>query len=319
MRIKQEMKKKIYYAPLEGITGYVYRNAHKKYFGNIDKYFLPFIVTNQTGKLKSKELHDILPENNQGIVAVPQILSNNAEQFIKLAKFIQEFGYEEINLNLGCPARTVVTKRRGAGLLAYPEELDRVLEKVYEGISIKLSIKTRIGLESPEEFEEILNIYNQYPVEELTIHPRVQQDFYKNAPHMEVFKSALDHSKNPVCYNGDIFTKEDFEKFTKEFPEVDAVMLGRGLLRNPGLGDEIREGKQLTKDVVKAFHDELCCGYQEIMSGDRNVLFKMKEVWFYLGQSFDGADKFLKEIRKTNKFSEYQSTVKSLFVKCELM
>ena len=135
---------------------------------------------------------------------------------------------------------------------------------------------------------------------------------------MEVFKSALDHSKNPVCYNGDIFTKEDFEKFTKEFPEVDAVMLGRGLLRNPGLGDEIREGKQLTKDVVKAFHDELCCGYQEIMSGDRNVLFKMKEVWFYLGQSFDGADKYLKEIRKTNKFSEYQSTVESLFVKCEL-
>lgn len=312
------MKKKVYYAPLEGITGYVYRNAHKKYFGNIDKYFLPFIVTNQTGKLKSKELHDILPENNQGITAVPQILSNNAEHFIKLAKFIESFGYEEINLNLGCPARTVVTKKRGSGLLAYPEDLDRFLEKIYEGISIRLSIKTRIGLESPEEFEEILSIYNQYPVEELTIHPRIQQDFYKNTPNMEVFKEALAKSKNPVCYNGDIFTKDDFDRFTKEFPQVDAIMLGRGLLRNPSLADEIQEGKMLTKEVVKAFHDELCHEYQEIMSGDRNVLFKMKEIWFYLGQSFDGADKFLKEIRKTNKFSEYQSTVESLFAKCEL-
>lgn len=311
--------KKLYYAPLEGITGYVYRNTHKKYFGNVDKYYLPFIVTNQTGKLKSKELHDILPENNKGIHAVPQILSNNAGQFLKMAEFLEGYGYQEINLNLGCPARTVVTKKKGSGLLAYPEELDRFLETVYDGIKIKLSIKTRIGLEWPEEFEEILGIYNQYPVEELTIHPRVQKDFYKNTPNLEVFRMALQESKNPVCYNGDIFMVDDYKKFRKEFPQVDAVMLGRGLLRNPGLGDEIMEGKQLQKDTLRAFHDELCAGYQEIMSGDRNVLFKMKEVWFYMGQSFVDADKYLKEIRKVNRLSEYLSIVERLFGKCELV
>lgn len=134
---------------------------------------------------------------------------------------------------------------------------------------------------------------------------------------MEVFREALAHSKNPVCYNGDIFTKEEFETFAMDYPQVEAVMLGRGLLRNPGLADEIQEGKILTKDVVKAFHDELCQGYQEIMSGDRNVLFKMKEIWFYLGQSFEGADKFLKEIRKTNKLSVYKSMVEKLFEKCD--
>lgn len=310
--------KKLYYAPLEGITGYVYRNTHKKYFGNLDKYYLPFIVTNQTGKLKSKELHDILPENNEGINVVPQILSNNAGQFIKMAEFLEGYGYQEINLNLGCPARTVVTKKKGSGFLAYPEELDHFLETVYDGIKIKLSIKTRIGLESPEEFEEILGIYNQYPVEELTIHPRVQKDFYKNIPNLEVFRMALQESRNPVCYNGDIFTVDDYKKFNSEFPQVDAVMLGRGLLRNPGLGDEIVEGKHLQKDTLRAFHDELCAGYQEIMSGDRNVLFKMKEVWFYMGQSFVDADKYLKEIRKANRLSEYRSIVERLFGKCDL-
>lgn len=307
------MNKKIYFAPLEGITGYVYRNAHRKYFGNVDKYFLPFIVTNQTGKLKSKELNDVKPENNKGLIAVPQILSNHAEQFVRMADFLEQLGYQEINLNVGCPARTVVTKRKGSGMLAVPEDLERFLDEVYRGIHIRLSIKTRIGLEKPEEFEEILKVYNQFPVEEVIIHPRVQKDFYTNTPDLDAFARALEESCNPVCYNGDIFTNEDFLRFEGKFPQVNDIMLGRGLLRNPGLADEIQEGKCYDKKKLKAFHDELCMGYEEILSGDRNVLFKMKEVWFYMGQIFEDSEKYMKEIRKTSKLGVYKDIVNKLF------
>lgn len=311
--------KKLYFAPFEGITGYIYRQAHHKYFGSIDKYFTPFLVTNEIGKLKSKELRDILPENNQGFTIVPQILSNHAEQLISMAGFLEQYGYHEINLNLGCPARTVVTKRRGSGLLADLDNLDRFLDTVYSGIPIKMSIKTRIGLESPDEFKEILKIFNQYPIEELTIHPRIQKDFYNNTPNWDVFRRAMSESKNPVCYNGDIFTLEDYKKTVNEFPEQEIFMLGRGLLRNPALADEIRDGRTIQKDILKAFHEEVCNGYQEIMSGDRNVLFKMKEFWFYLGQSFEGADKYLKMIRKANRLTEYQEAVERLFSECNLV
>ena len=235
-----------------------------------------------------------------------------------MAEILASYGYEEMNLNLGCPARTVVTKKRGSGLLAYPDDLDRFLETVYNGISINMSIKTRIGMENPEEFEEILKIYNQYPVKELTIHPRLQQDYYKNKPNWDVFRMALRESKNPVCYNGDIFTVEAYQKFQTEFPEVDAIMLGRGLLANPGLGEAIKSGKKLEKETVRAFHDELCKEYQKVMSGDRNVLFRMKEFWFYLSQSFEGADKYLKKICKANRLSEYYGIIERLFEQCEL-
>lgn len=312
------MKNTLYFAPLEGITGHVYRDAHRKYFGNIDKYFIPFLVTNQTGKLKSKELKDILPENNQGIYAVPQILSNNAKQFIMMAEFLEGYGYKEININLGCPARTVVTKKRGSGFLAFPEELDRFLEEVYDGIRVKLSVKTRIGLDSPEEFEELLKIYNQYPIEELIIHPRVQKDFYKNTPNWDMFEQAVKESKNPVCYNGDINTTGDLAKLQQRFPDISCIMLGRGLLRNPGFADEIQEGKALDKNVLKAFHDELCAGYEQAVSGDRNVLFKMKEVWFYMGQKFEDSEKYVKAIRKSNRLWEYYEAVEKLFVERKL-
>lgn len=312
------MKKRIYFAPLEGVTGYIYRNAHRKYFGNIHKYFMPFVVTNQTGKLKSKERNDILPAHNEGMNAVPQILGNHAEQFVLMAEYLQTLGYEEINLNLGCPARTVVTKKKGSGFLANPDELDQFLDTVFGKINIALSIKTRIGLDSPEEFSKILNVYNQYPIKELIIHPRVQKDLYMNTPNWDVFQMACGESKNPLCYNGDIFTVQDMNRFEEHFPEIDSIMLGRGLIRNPGLADAIQDGIVYDKQVWKQFHDELVTSYQEVMSGDRNVLFKMKEIWFYMGQSFADGEKLVKKMRKTNRFDEYLELTERLFEEKEL-
>jgi tRNA-dihydrouridine synthase len=313
---------KCYFAPLEGITGYIYRNAHQKYFGGIDRYYTPFLVPTHTERLTSREINDILPEHNQGVPAIPQILTNHAENFMWAARKIRELGYSEINLNLGCPSPTVVPKKRGAGFLAVPDELDRFLEKIsrdMDELGMKLSVKTRIGMDSPEEFEDLLTIYNRYPLTELIVHPRVRSDFYKNHPHMEAFAQALSGSRNPVCYNGDLFTIEAIHTFQEQYPSEDRMMLGRGLIANPALAEEATASGKLDKKRLKAFHDEIVNGYGEVVSGERNVLFKMKELWWYMGNSFENYEKYGKKIKKAQHLADYQAAVQKLFEEQELV
>ena len=307
---------KYYLAPLEGITTYVYRNAYHKYFGGIDRYYTPFIVPHKEKKFNSRELKELSTEHNAGLHVIPQLLTNNAEDFLKTANDIVAMGYEEINLNLGCPSKTVVTKKKGAGFLEYPEELDAFLEEIFLKTKTKISIKTRIGKDDPEEFYRLLKIYNKYPVEELIIHPRVQTDYYKNIPNWDVFEVAYKESKNSICYNGDINTKMDYEALMERFPNLQAVMLGRGIIYNPGLISGLKGDSVLTKETLYAFHDQILNDYIEISSGDRNVLFKMKELWFYMITLFEDADKFGKKIKKTEKLRDYQQVIDSLFDNC---
>ncbi len=310
---------KFYFAPMEGVTGYVYRNAHATFFDNVNKYFTPFIAANQFGKLSSRELNDILPEHNKDYTVIPQVLTNNTEDFIRTMHQLKAFGYDEVNLNLGCPSGTVVSKGKGSGFLAQREELDQFLETVFSEAVTKISIKTRIGRDVPEEFEELIKIYNKYPLEELIIHPRVQKDYYRNTPNMEVFQAAMAVSTNPVCYNGDIFTVKNYEDFREKCPNVEMLMLGRGLIANPGLITEITTGQTIDKATLKAFHDQMYIGYQEIMSGDRNVLFKMKENWFYMMHIFSNSEKYAKKIRKAQKLQDYELAVNSLFEEQEIV
>lgn len=303
-----------YFAPMEGVTGYVYRNAHNTLFKNdIDKYFSPFIAANQSESFKAKELNDILPENNLGQVLVPQILTNRANDFIHTAKKLKVLGYNEVNLNLGCPSGTVVSKNRGSGFLALREELDAFLYEIYSSSITEISIKTRIGKDQPDEFYELIEIFNKYPIKELIIHPRIQKDFYKNKPNLEVFKDALTLSKNPVCYNGDIFTVEDYKGFVEKFPTVDTVMLGRGLLRNPALVSSITGTGNLDLHLLKEFHDKVYEGYKGVLYGDKNVLFKMKELWFYIITVFSDYEKYAKKIKKAESCSNYEIAVANLF------
>lgn len=298
---------------MEGLTGYIYRNAHATFFEKADKYFTPFIVTTKHGKFTSRELNDILPEHNEGLVVIPQILSNNADDFMVTVKQLKAFGYEEVNLNLGCPSGTVVSKKKGSGFLAEREALDQFLEEIFSKAITKISIKTRIGKEDPEEFDALISIFNKYPLEELIIHPRVQKDYYRNTPNWEQFDKAVKWSTNPIGYNGDIFTKHDYERFSNQFQQVDTLMLGRGLIANPGLISDIKNGKTLDKQLLKAFHDKIYNDYQEVLSGERNVLFKMKEMWFYMIYMFSNADKYAKKIKKSQKLSDYEEAVSSLF------
>lgn len=310
-----------YFAPLEGITGYVFRNAHNTFFNHntIDKYFSPFIVANQSESFKTREINDILPENNKGLVLVPQLLTNNAQDFIHTSKKIKALGYHEINLNLGCPSGTVVSKNRGSGFLSKKEELDEFLDEIFSASVTKISIKTRIGKDEPEEFYDLIKIFNKYPIEELIIHPRIQKDYYKNKPNLNIFKEAITLSKNPVCYNGDIFTVRDYEEFAASFPSVETVMLGRGVIANPGLVNQITNHIKLDKNLLKEYHDKICEDYQKILSGDRNVVFKMKEIWFYMIPMFTDNAKYAKKIKKAVKLADYEEAVSSLFREQEII
>ena len=301
---------RFYLAPMESMTGYIFRNVYQKHFGNIDKYFTPFI---SSSGLNHKELNDVLPEHNVGMDVVPQILTNHADVFLELAGRMQEYGYECVNLNLGCPSGTVVAKKRGSGFLAFPEELERFLDEIFEKCPLKISIKTRIGKNEVSEWERLQTIYNRFPMEELIIHPRLQKDQYRLPVHMDVFSQAAEGCRVPVCYNGDIHTQQQFNTFCERFPAVDTVMLGRGVFKNPGLVDELKGKAPLQTGKLKAFMDDLLHGYEEIMSGDLHTLFKMKEVWVYLGEFFPGEEKMMKKIKKANSTAEYKAVLRELW------
>ena len=310
-----------YFAPMEGITGYVYRRIHRECFPGMDKYFTPFLTPSQKKAMTPRENRDVLPENNQEVPLVPQILTNCAEDFIKTAKNLQEYGYEEVNLNLGCPSGTVAAKGKGAGFLRDPEGLELFLEQVCEGLErlgLELSVKTRLGIEEPEEFDRLLSIYNRFPLKELIIHPRVLKDFYKYTPRMEAFRNAFANSAAPVCYNGDIVDRESYERLTAAYPALDAVMIGRGLLADPFLietlsGQAGTESRRTQIERLSAFHQQILEGYCQTMSGDKNVLFKMKELWAHLIHFDPEWEPYIKKIRKAQRLGEYKIITGQMF------
>ena len=315
---------KFYFAPLEGIAGYIYRKAyHDFYGGGICKYFTPFIAVSQNGLTKRKELEEVSPTNNKGMAVVPQLLGNKGREITGYLYCLQEMGYEEVNLNIGCPYQTGVSKKKGAGLLADTDYLNKFLEEVFADAPVAVSVKTRIGMERAEEFEKILEVYNQYPIAELIVHPRVRADFYKNSPSLSAFSYAVQKSRAVVCYNGDIFTQKAYQGIIKDFPGVDRIMLGRGLLANPGLLLEILSGAPgepaSEKEKLKAFHDRVYQDYRGVLSGDTGVLFKMKELWNYMQYLFTDREKHIKKIRKASRAAEYERAVESLFGCCEMV
>ena len=339
----------IYFAPLEGITTYPYRNLHHKYFGGVEKYFTPFLAPGPEQGMSVKEMRDVLPENNAGVPVVPQILTNRAGDFLLASKKFSEMGYREINLNLGCPSGTVTAKKKGSGFLLYPDDLDRFFDEVFSDAAVRngeflVSVKTRIGKNEVEEWPELMQVYNRYPIHELTVHPRIQKEFYKGTPHLDVFTDILKESRNPVVYNGDLFTVEKVKEFREKFPTVGTVMIGRGLIRNPALAgmvllDEMEAGTDRVEDGVRMFgadgqlqtqgnrnkgdilprirefHDALFEHYRETMSGDRNLLFRMKDLWSYMLAEVPDSEKLAKKIRKSQHVPEYLAAVEEVFAR----
>lgn len=306
-----------YFAPMEGITGHNFRSVHHLFFPHVDSYYAPFISPAQSCVMNPKEKRDILPDNNQDIHVIPQILASRAKYFTQAEQVLRDYGYQEVNLNLGCPSKTVVSKKKGAGMLRDTDYLHEFLEDIFSNSSGPISVKTRIGVESPEEFPEILDIFNEYPIKELTIHCRTQNQFYKGQVYKECFSYAYIHSKNPLCYNGDIRTPQDCRAIQEEYPNLQAVMLGRGLLSNPALVEEIKgQTKYCVPEQIKAFHDRLFLEYQKILSGETPLLYKMKEWWFYRLLALSDEDvfrRYTKRMKKVQTLAQYKVLVNEIF------
>ncbi|MDE5966380.1 MAG: tRNA-dihydrouridine synthase family protein [Lachnospiraceae bacterium] len=317
-----------YFAPMEGVTGYIYRNAFHNHFdkngvsagleGTVARYYAPFISPGRHKKLTTRESSDLSPEHNQGISLVPQILTNDADIFLRTTEYLRLLGYGEVNLNLGCPSGTVVSKRKGAGMLEDVRLLDEFLEKIFKYSKLAISIKTRIGLEDTQEWYRLVDIFHKYPVKELIVHPRLGVDLYRGAVRMESFSYIYENTQHPLCYNGDIFTVQTYLELKEQFPKLQAVMLGRGLLTNPALIRQIHQGAAMNKAEFRSFHDEIFAAYEIEMSGDRNLLFKMKELWNYWAHLFEDGTYYLKKLRKTANKQEYLMIVSQILRECEL-
>ena len=295
---------------MEGVTGSVFRRLHKKYFDGIDAYYTPFLAVNQTHKFKRREKREFLPEENP-VLPIPQILTNHSADFLWATEELKRYGYREVNLNMGCPASTVFTKAKGAGMLSDPERLNLFLKQVFEGApdDTRITIKTRIGVKSTDELDRLIYIWNRYPFGKIIVHPRLREDYYNGTPDWEAFRTCVEKCSAPLVYNGDIKSIVDFERFQKAFPEIDEIMIGRGMLANPALARQLQGGAPLGQTELKDFYAELASEYEKILPGEKNVLFCMKELWSYTATLFSNKNAVLKKIQRCKTLGDYRAAV----------
>ncbi|WP_165444019.1 tRNA dihydrouridine synthase [Lachnoclostridium sp. Marseille-P6806] len=371
----------LFFAPMEGLTGYTFRRLHHRMFPGADRYYAPFVSVGAEQILQNREKADIDPVNNEGIPLVPQVLTNHAEAFVWACGQMARRSYREVNLNLGCPSGTVTARRKGAGFLADLDALDRFFENVFDGLENArsfafaenrrtgrlraaragerpceesgepgalctppvVSVKTRVGVRDVSEAEAICALYNRYPIGEVIVHPRVQKQMYTGTADVECFAAFLENSVHPVVYNGDIRTAEDGRRIMRRFGacgegivgvgasgsllpgaagtaapgrRISGIMIGRGLLANPALIRELRGGAKLSKEELEAYHEALYQDYSERMTSELHVLHKMKEMWSYLGERFEGGQPYVHKILMAKRGDEYRNAVRRIFAEC---
>ena len=291
-----------YFAPMEGVTDSIYRQMHHKHFGGVDRYYMPFISPTIHRTLTHKEDRELPMADSVDFCAIPQILTKVPEDFLWAAQVCADRGYTEVNLNVGCPSGTVVSKGKGSGMLRSPAELDAFLEAIFKDSPLPISVKTRLGLENPEDFVPLLEVFNRYPIKELTVHPRVRKDFYKEPVREEWFRYAYENSKNPLCYNGNIMTRDQADAVSAQYSGVDAVMIGRALIADPGM---LCGGT--TAKALEGFLGDLTEDYIREFGSARNAMFRMKENWGFLLHRFEDSEKLGKQLRKTTDLGEYRA------------
>ncbi len=309
------------FAPMEGVTGYIYRRVHARFFPGIRRYYAPFFSPSGDHHFPLRGLRDLLPEENPGVKLVPQLLTNRAEDFIWAAASLMDRGYEEVNLNLGCPSGTVTAKRKGSGFLLLPDALDAFLAGIFSAPELRglaVSVKTRIGFSDEKEWEGLLAIYRRYPLASLIVHPRLRTDYYGGEVHPRAFASALEGSPFPVVWNGDIFSPADLAALKQRFPAVPAVMLGRGLAAEPGLIGRLETGQACSRETLRDFHEALSAEYRAVLYGDTALCHRMKEIWSYLILHFEGGDKHWKRLTKAKSWADFHLASEAVFAELPL-
>jgi len=297
----------IYLAPMQGVFNAHYRKVFAQHFTGIDKCYTPFIITHGEDVYPDRAFREITA--NTGIVTVPQVMGNDAERLLVLCQKIQDLGVHEINFNMGCPQGTATSRKMGSGILPHPEMVDEILNKLFSNLSVKISVKTRLGLHQPDEFEQIVQILNRYPLSEIILHPRVGKQLYRGEADRQMFRHYAFQLKAPVIYNGDISQWDDL------MIQEGSVMIGRGIAQNPFLAECIVKGQNIFDSKrLKNFHDALLEEYNlSYTGGEKQILLKMKELWEYLNFSFPDTPKLAKAFKKCQNMSTYNNLVQSLF------
>ena len=307
-------------APFQGITDVVYRNVFKKHFGGIDKYYTPFFTGIQKDNSKSLRGEEISPEFNDVNTVVPQILSNTAEEIIRFANQCKSMGYPEFNLNMGCPFPRVANKTRGCGLMADPARTIKMLNDVFEQIDgIKFSIKCRLGYYDDEEIMAFIDTFNALNFSEIIIHPRIGKQMYTGEASLEKFLELVPLINKPLVYNGDIFTTDRYNTILSSLSSLSflssSIMLGRGLLTNPFLAEEIKsiDNQQDKKQRLHNFVVDLYINRLRHAGGSPKIIGSMKELWKYMMNIFDDPQNVWRKVKKVNHLDEYETSVENLF------
>lgn len=309
---------KLYFAPLEGVTDHIFRNIHHRRFGGADKYYTPFFSPTSDGTIPPRDRKELEPETNRDLPVVPQLLTKRGEDFLWAARALTEMGYREVNLNIGCPSGTVTAKGKSSGILDRREDLERLLDGIFADAPCAVSVKTRLGRKEPEEFRALLELFNRYPIAELTVHCRVGEDFYRRPGRPEWLDYALRESKNPVCCNGDLTTTLRVEEFRREHPQAPAVMLGRGGVADPALFRRLKGGPGAGRKELEEYTGELFEAYSRSFGSSRRALGRMKEIWFYQICLFEETEELEKMLKKAADPYAYESAVGRIFAQCPL-
>ena len=305
-----------YAAPMEGLTDHIWRQAHQRWFGAPEapvRYYAPFLSPPENRVLIKKKMAELEPAANPGVQVIPQLLAKDGELAAWMIGELRRMGYTEVNLNFGCPSGTVTAKGKGSGMLRDPQKLDAFLDAVFSQAGGPVSVKTRLGVAQAEEFGEILDVYNKYPLCELTIHPRVMKQLYRGQADREAFAACLPACTVPVCYNGDVTTVDDLRALEAAFPGLSGIMVGRGLIADPALLRKAVGGPAASREELRGYHDELYHGYTEAFGMASCAVSRMKAHWFYLIHLFDGADALEKPLRKAREGWEYETVVNQIF------
>lgn len=305
-----------YAAPMEGLTDRIWRQTHQRWFGTPEapvRYYAPFLSPPENRVLIKKKMAELEPAANPGVQVIPQLLAKDGELAAWMIGELRRMGYTEVNLNFGCPSGTVTAKGKGSGMLRDPQKLDAFLDAVFSQAGGPVSVKTRLGVARAEEFGEILNVYNKYPLCELTIHPRVMKQLYRGQADRETFAAYLPACTAPVCYNGDVTTVDDLRALEAAFPGLSGIMVGRGLIADPALLRKAVGGPAASREELRGYHDELYHGYTEAFGMASCAVSRMKAHWFYLIHLFDGADALEKPLRKAREGWEYETVVNQIF------
>ncbi len=307
---------RLWLAPLRGLTDAEYRSAFGRHFKGIDLAIAPFVTTHGGQRIKTTHVRDLLPANNRDMTVIPQILSKNPDDFTRLANHFFEMGYACVNLNLGCPFPQVANKGRGSGMLPFPDRIEAFLDAVIPRLAGRMSIKTRLGRHKPDEIQQLIPVFNRYPLREIIIHPRTGVQMYTGRPDWEAFAVCLHALELPVIYNGDITGRASFNRLRARFPEVSGWMIGRGVLANPFLPGVLKSGQEDREDNAARFyrfHNDLLERYRRRLHGPGHLLNRMKGFWNYFANGFQGSVKGRKRIHKSRSLDQYQEAVKAFF------